>query len=183
MIKVTKTPFDGLCIIEPAVHGDSRGYFFESYSHRDYVEAGIPMTFVQDNQSRSRQGVVRGLHFQIPPHAQTKLVRTLFGNILDVVVDLRKDEPTYGKSFSLELSADNQKQLLIPQGFAHGFLVLSPWAEILYKCDAYYSPTHDKGIQLNDPALDINWGLSSLPTIVSDKDKALPLLSTIPDYF
>jgi dTDP-4-dehydrorhamnose 3,5-epimerase len=182
-MKVTRTPFEGLLIVEPVVHGDARGYFFESYSHRTYAEAGIPDVFVQDNQSRSRQGVVRGLHFQIPPHGQTKLVRALQGSIRDVVVDLRRGQPTYGRSFSLDLSSENQKQLLIPKGFAHGFSVLSPWAEILYKCDAYYSPAHDKGIQMTDPSLGIDWGLGSLPTIVSEKDKALPLLSEIPVYF
>lgn len=182
-MKVTQTPFEGLWIIEPIIHGDARGYFFESYNQRDFASAGMPMTFVQDNQSRSRQGVVRGLHFQIPPHAQTKLVRTLHGNILDVVVDLRRNQPSYGKSFSLEISADNQKQLLIPRGFAHGFSVLSPWAEILYKCDDFYSAEHDKGIQLSDPALGIDWGLGLLPTIISEKDKTLPKLADIPNYF
>lgn len=182
-MKITPTPFEGLRIIEPHVRGDLRGHFFESYNRRDFLAAGIDIEFVQDNQSRSRQGVIRGLHFQVPPQAQTKLIRVLHGRIVDIVVDLRRNQPTFGKVFSIELTADNHLQLLIPKGFAHGFSVLSPWAEILYKCDAYYSPAHDKGIQMADPSLGIDWGLGEWVPIVSDKDKVLPRLSEIPIYF
>ena len=165
------------------MHGDTRGYFFESYSLRDFTEAGMRTTFVQDNQSRSRYAVVRGLHFQVPPEAQAKLVRTLQGSILDVVVDLRRSQPSFGRSFAVELSSDNQRQLLIPRGFAHGFSVLSEYAEILYKCDAYYNPAFERGISYNDPALGIDWGLGDRQPVVSEKDKALPRLSDIPDFF
>ena len=131
-MKVIETGFEGLLVIEPKVHKDNRGYFFESYNRRDFDKAGISGKFVQDNQSRSGQYVIRGLHFQIPPHAQTKLVRTISGRILDVVLDLRKGQKTFGKTYSVELSSENQRQLLVPRGFAHGFSVLSDGAEVLY---------------------------------------------------
>lgn len=182
-MKAVKTEFEGLWIIEPVVFGDSRGYFFESYSKKAFEAAGIHKTFVQDNQSRSRKNVVRGLHFQIPPVDQAKLVRTLQGRILDVVVDLRKSQSTFGKTFTIELSSENQRQLLIPKGFAHGFSVLSDQAEILYKCDAYYSPAHERGIYFADASLNIDWGLEAGIPIVSEKDKALPKLAEIPVYF
>lgn len=182
-MKVVQTPFQGLLIIEPTVRSDSRGHFFESYNRRDFGAAGIELTFVQDNQSRSTKHVVRGLHFQVPPQAQSKLVRTLQGRILDIVVDLRHKEPTFGKSFSIELSAENHKQLLIPVGFAHGFSVLSEYAEVFYKCDTYYSPEHERGLSYSDPALGLDWGLQGASPIVSDKDKSLPRLADLQPFF
>ncbi len=173
-MNVLKTSFEGLLIIEPDIFGDSRGYFFESYIKRKYQDAGVSMDFVQDNQSQSQKNVIRGLHFQKPPHAQTKLIRVLSGTILDVVVDLRKDQPTFKKSFSLELSAENKIQLLIPKGFAHGFSVLSEEAEIFYKCDDYYYPELEGGILYDDIELAIDWKVSSSESIVSAKDKGLP---------
>src|SRR5688572_25267884 len=146
MLKITASGFEGLLVVEPKVHEDSRGYFMESYNKERFFEAGIEVDFVQDNQSSSEFGVVRGLHFQIQPYAQGKLIRVLTGTILDVVVDLRKGETTFGKRFSLELSGENRKQLLIPRGFAHGFAVLSKRAEVLYKCDQYYRPAYERGI-------------------------------------
>jgi dTDP-4-dehydrorhamnose 3,5-epimerase len=176
-LRVIQTGFNGLLIIEPKVHEDARGYFMESYNNRSFVEAGIDVEFVQDNQSRSSYGVIRGLHFQVAPYAQTKLVRVLTGTILDVVVDLRQNEPTFSKSFSVELSGENRKQLLVPKGFAHGFAVKSKTAEVFYKCDQYYSPGYERGINYADPELMIDWQLSPADIIVSDKDKLLPRLS------
>jgi dTDP-4-dehydrorhamnose 3,5-epimerase len=176
-MKVTPTPFAGLLIIAPRVFTDTRGHFYESYNKRKFDEQNMAFDFVQDNQSRSLRHVIRGLHFQIPPHAQTKLVRALSGKILDVVVDLRREQPTFGKSFKLVLSAENRLQLLIPKGFAHGFSVLSDDAEVLYKCDDYYQPEFEKGIRYDDPALAIDWEVDPLKAIVSDKDLALPLMS------
>lgn len=145
-----------LCVITPKVHGDSRGYFSETYSYRDMLEAGIDITFVQDNQSGSRRGVLRGLHFQ-KQYPQTKLVRVIVGEVYDVAVDLRKDAATFGKWFGLVLSAENRKQFLIPRGFAHGFLVLSEKAEFCYKCDDFYHPDDEGGIAWNDPDIGIIW--------------------------
>jgi dTDP-4-dehydrorhamnose 3,5-epimerase len=173
-MKITETSFDGLRILEPRIFEDARGFFFESYNSQSFAQLGIAIEFVQDNQSRSSQHVIRGLHFQHPPHAQTKLVRVLQGRILDVVVDLRSDHPTFGKVFTLELSAENKKQLIVPKGFAHGFSVLSEFAEILYKCDAYYAPGHEGGIRFNDPDLSINWGVPAGLELVSPKDQELP---------
>lgn len=147
---------EGLCVITPAVHGDSRGYFMETYSQRDMAEAGIDIVFVQDNQSCSAKGVLRGLHFQ-KQFPQTKLVRVIKGKVFDVVVDLRKDCKTYGKWFGIELSEENKKQFLIPKGFAHGFLVLSDVAEFCYKCDDFYHPNDEGGLAWNDPAIGIVW--------------------------
>lgn len=147
---------DGLCVITPAVHGDSRGYFMETYSQRDMEEAGIDITFVQDNQSMSTKGVLRGLHFQ-KNYPQTKLVRVIKGSVFDVAVDLRKDSKTCGKWYGLELSEDNKKQFLIPKGFAHGFLVLSDIAEFCYKCDDFYHPNDEGGLAWNDPAIGVQW--------------------------
>ena len=157
-IKVEKNVggIEGLCIIEPAVHGDNRGYFMETYSQRDMEEAGINITFVQDNQSCSTKGVLRGLHFQ-KQYPQTKLVRVIKGSVFDVAVDLRKDSATYGKSFGVELTAENKKQFLIPKGFAHGFLVLSDIAEFCYKCDEFYRPNDEGGMAWNDPKIGIKW--------------------------
>ncbi len=178
-MKVTETPFDGLRILEPRVFEDTRGFFFESYNSQSLAKVGIKIEFVQDNQSRSSQHVIRGLHFQHPPHAQTKLVRVLQGTILDAVVDLRSDQATFGKVFTVKLSSDNKKQLIVPKGFAHGFSVLSPFAEILYKCDTYYSPGHEGGIRYNDPDLGIDWEVPGGLEIVSHKDLALPGLREV----
>jgi len=171
---IIATDFPGLFIYEPAVFEDSRGYFFESYNEREFIAAGIDIEFVQDNQARSSYGVIRGLHFQMDPHAQTKLVRVLSGNILDVVVDIRKGSPAFGKAFTLELSAANKKQLLIPQGFAHGYSVLSETAEVFYKCDTFYNKASEGGILYNDEELGIDWMIPADKAIVSDKDKVYP---------
>ena len=147
---------EGLCVITPAVHGDARGYFMETYSQRDMEENGLNYTFVQDNQSSSTKGVLRGLHFQ-KQFPQTKLVRVIKGRVFDVVVDLRKDSKTYGKWYGVELNEENKKQFLIPKGFAHGFLVLSDFAEFCYKCDDFYHPNDEGGLAWNDPAIGIIW--------------------------
>ncbi len=173
---IIKTEFPGLMIFEPAVFKDSRGYFFESYNEKLFKENGITARFVQDNQSKSSYGVIRGLHYQLDPHAQTKLVRVLSGRILDVVVDLRTGSPGYGKAFSLELSAANNKQLLIPKGFAHGFSVLSETAEVMYKCDEFYHKESEAGVLYNDATLDIDWQIPADKAIVSEKDINQPLL-------
>ena len=157
-IKVEKNVggIEGLCVIEPAVHGDNRGYFMETYSQRDMQEAGIDINFVQDNQSCSVKGVLRGLHFQ-KQYPQTKLVRVIKGSVFDVAVDLRSDSDTYGKWYGIELTEENKKQFLIPKGFAHGFLVLSDIAEFCYKCDDFYHPGDEGGMAWNDPEIGITW--------------------------
>ncbi len=167
---VKTTPLEGLLIIEPKVFRDKRGYFFESYNKRLYEQNGITDDFVQDNQSFSSYGVVRGLHYQLNPFAQSKLVRVLHGRIFDVAVDLRKGSPTFGKWFGVELSSDNFLQLYIPRGFAHGFSVLSEIAVVFYKCDNYYAPDYEEGILYNDPALAIDWKLPADKITVSEKD-------------
>lgn len=177
-MKLTETGLEGLVVIEPAIFEDDRGYFFESYNEGKFKKAGLDFTFVQDNQSKSTYGVVRGLHYQIEPHAQTKLVRVLHGRILDVAVDIRKSSATFGKWMSLEISDSNKKQLLIPKGFAHGFSVLSDTAVVLYKCDVLYAPESERGIIYNDTDLNINWEINPDDIIVSGKDK---LLSTLKD--
>ena len=155
-ISVIKAPIEGLYVIEPTVHGDNRGYFMETYNQRDMEEAGLNMVFVQDNQSMSTKGVLRGLHFQIN-HPQGKLVRVIKGKVFDVAVDLRKDSATYGKWFGVELSEDNKKQFYISPGFAHGFLVLSDVAEFCYKCTDFYHPNDEGGLAWNDPSIGIEW--------------------------
>ncbi|HMJ69161.1 MAG TPA: dTDP-4-dehydrorhamnose 3,5-epimerase [Cyclobacteriaceae bacterium] len=175
-MNVLSTGFNGLFILEPKVLGDARGYFMESYNRQTLLKAGIDITFIQDNQSSSKKGVLRGLHFQQAPYAQTKLVRALSGSILDVAVDLRKAEPTFGQHFSIELSGENKKQLLVPKGFAHGFLVLSDIAEVYYKCDEFYKPEADGGIHYKSAGID--WKFSDDMLILSDKDKNLPDLKT-----
>ena len=155
-IQVTKCPVEGLYIIEPAVHGDSRGYFMETYNQRDMEEAGLNMVFVQDNQSQSCKGVLRGLHFQ-KEHPQGKLVRVIKGRVFDVAVDLRSGSETYGKWYGVELTEENKKQFLIPRGFAHGFLVLSDTAEFCYKCDDFYHANDEGGLAWNDPAIGVQW--------------------------
>ncbi len=182
-MKVTKTPFEGLLIIEPRVFEDARGYFFESYNKNEFHKAGIDFDFVQDNQSFSKKGVLRGLHFQRPPFAQMKLIRVLSGTIQDIVVDLRKGHSTFGKYLSIELSSENKKQLLIPAGFAHGFLVLSEHAHVLYKCDEFYNPESEGGLRYNDPTVRVEWGLGQDQLSLAPKDLLLPLMSDIGDPF
>lgn len=172
-----KCDLQGLVLIEPVVFEDSRGYFFEAYNEEQFVQNGIDCHFVQDNQSRSSYGVIRGLHYQLNPHAQAKLIRVLEGSILDVAVDIRKKSPTYGQHYSVELSSENRKQLFIPAGFAHGFSVLSETAIVLYKCDHFYNKQSEGGIIYNDTALQIDWKVGSDAAVISDKDKLLPALS------
>lgn len=174
----TPTTIPGLIIVEPVVFEDSRGYFFESFNERLFEDNNIDIAFVQDNQSKSAYGVIRGLHYQRPPHAQTKLVRVLSGAIIDLVVDLRVGSPTYGETFSIELSAENRKQLYIPKGFAHGFSVISPIAEVMYKCDVYYHKESESGILYSDPQLAIDWEIPAGKAVVSEKDILLPLFNT-----
>ncbi len=170
-MKINKTSIKDLLIIEPALFKDHRGFFYESYN-KDNLDKIINITFVQDNESKSKKGVIRGLHFQSPPFEQTKLVRCISGKIMDVAVDLRLDSITYGKSFSIELSSENNKQLFIPKGFAHGFQVLSHTAIVNYKVDNFYNPKHDSGIIWNDQHLSIEWNLDLKP-ILSIKDSKL----------
>lgn len=170
-----KTPFPGLVVFEPQVLRDERGYFFESYNKNTFSAEGIELQFVQDNQASSVFGVIRGLHYQLDPHAQTKLVRVLTGSILDVAVDIRYGSPTYGKAFSIELSAENKKQLLVPKGFAHGYAVTSEAAEVLYKCDEFYHKELERGIFYKDASLDIDWKIPAEMIITSQKDEAHPL--------
>ena len=168
-MKIESTTINGLLIIEPKVFGDSRGAFFESYNEKAFIEAvGEPVHFVQDNQSTSTKGVLRGLHFQNPPNAQGKLVRVVQGSVLDVALDIRKGSSTYGHHFSIELSAENNRQLWIPPGFAHGFSVLSEEAVFMYRCTAYYSKEDERSILFNDPDLKINWKVDN--PLVSAKD-------------
>ena len=178
-----KTDIADLLVFEPRVFEDSRGYFFESYNEKVFEEQGLSMRFVQDNQSSSSYGVIRGLHYQINPHAQTKLVRVLSGRILDVALDVRNGSPSYGMHFSIELSAENKKQLLVPKGFAHGFSVLSERAEVLYKCDGFYSKESEGGIRFDDPALQIDWKIPVEKAVISDKDKVLPFLQNTKTNF
>ncbi len=177
------TEFPGLVIFEPKVFGDDRGYFFESFNQKVFEETGINRPFVQDNQARSVYGVLRGLHFQKGNNAQAKLVRVLEGKVLDVVVDLRVGSPSYKKSYSIELSAENKLQLYVPRGFAHGYVVLSETAEFFYKCDNFYSKEDEGGLIYNDPNLNINWGIDLADAILSDKDKLLPTLEEHEDCF
>lgn len=173
-MKAIKTNIDGVFVIEPKVFKDQRGYFFESYNKLSLEEYGIDYNFVQDNQSKSSYGVIRGLHFQRPPHAQTKLLRVVQGKIIDVALDIRKGSPTYGKHVAVELSEENCKQLLIPSGFAHGFSVLSETAIVQYKCTDYYHPETEAGILFNDKNLDIKWNIPSDKAILSEKDLKHP---------
>jgi len=177
------TEFPELLIYEPRIFNDDRGYFFESYNENTFLADGVAMKFVQDNQARSTYGVIRGLHFQLTPHAQTKLIRSLSGSILDVVVDLRKGSPKYGKVFRIELSADNKKQLLVPKGFAHGYSVLTETAEVLYKCDSFYHKESEGGLLFNDLALDIDWQIPVDKVLVAQKDLILPGLSSVVSNF
>lgn len=175
-IKVTRLPIEGLCVIEPAIHGDSRGYFMETYNQRDMAEAGLDMVFVQDNQSMSARGVLRGLHYQIR-HPQGKLVRVISGQVFDVAVDLRPGSSTYGKWHGEILSAENKKQFYIPEGFAHGFYVLSETAEFCYKVTDFYHPNDEGGIRWNDPDIGVAWPLlEDAPVLLSEKDAVQPFL-------
>ena len=173
----TKTSIEGLAIIEPAVYGDERGYFMETYNYRDFAAAGFDMTFVQDNQSRSKKGVLRGLHYQ-KKNPQGKLVRVISGEVFDVAVDLRKGSVTFGKWFGVTLSEENKNQLYIPEGFAHGFLVLSETAEFVYKCTRFYDPEDEGGLLWNDPEIGIEWPEMKYITL-NDRDKNNPLLKKI----
>ncbi|MEO6584646.1 MAG: dTDP-4-dehydrorhamnose 3,5-epimerase [Ferruginibacter sp.] len=178
-----KTGFEGLHIYEPNVFEDNRGYFFESYNEQAFIKEGIHTKFVQDNQARSDYGVIRGLHYQLNPYAQTKLIRVLSGSIWDVVVDIRKGSSTYGQNYSIELSAKNKKQFFIPAGFAHGYSVISETAEVFYKCDQFWNKEAEGGVLYKDPALDIDWKIPENKQIVSEKDTLYPVLSNISHNF
>lgn len=173
-MNLEQTFIKDLVLLTPAVFEDERGYFFEAYNKNKLDHLGIHIDFVQDNQSFSKKGTLRGLHYQNPPFAQTKLVRVLQGEIMDVAVDLRKESPTYGKHFAIVLSAENKRQLLVPQGFAHGFSVLSETAVVLYKCDQYYNKESEGGIRYDDATLNIDWGMDLKQVLVSEKDTVLP---------
>ncbi|MFI3282218.1 MAG: dTDP-4-dehydrorhamnose 3,5-epimerase [Rikenellaceae bacterium] len=169
-MEVIKTDIEGVVILEPRIFGDDRGYFYESFSQSEFTEKVCRTTFVQDNQSGSCYGVLRGLHFQSPPHAQSKLVRVVKGKVLDVAVDIRKGSPTYGKHVAVELSQDNHRQLFIPRGFAHGFVVLSGDAIFQYKCDNFYNKESEGTIIWNDPEIGVDWGIDEREAILSQKD-------------
>ena len=171
------TGIDGLIVIEPRVFDDDRGYFFESYQKEKYVQAGIEVDFIQDNESKSSYGVLRGLHYQVEPKGMSKLLRVISGKILDVVLDIRQGSKTYGSHYSIELSAENKKQLFVPKGFAHGFVVLSETTIVNYKCDEYYSKEHETGILWNDPELNIDWQINHDDAILSEKDKLQPIFA------
>jgi len=179
MMKVKETDIEGLLVLEPRIFKDPRGYFYESYHQEQLEQHGLMYKFIQDNQSRSVYGVIRGLHFQKDPFAQAKLVRVTEGTILDVALDIRPGSPSYGKWFAVELSAENFLQLMIPEGFAHGFSVLSDQATLQYKCTQYYHPESDAGIRFNDPDLQIDWKVDPEKAIVSDKDRILPYLKQL----
>jgi dTDP-4-dehydrorhamnose 3,5-epimerase len=178
-----KTGLPGLLIFEPTVFEDNRGHFFESYNRQIFQQEGIDINFVQDNQSCSKFGVIRGLHYQLHPHAQSKLISVVYGKILDVAVDIRKGSPTFGKQFSIKLSAENRKQLFIPKGFAHGFSVLSEKAEVFYKCDDFYNKDCEAGIFYNDEELKIDWRIPEDKRIISEKDQKLPSFSAHKNNF
>ena len=175
-MEIIKTPIPDLIILKPRVFEDSRGFFFETYNEKTFHEAGIDLHFCQDNQSKSTYGVVRGLHYQLNPHSQSKLVSVVQGAVWDVAVDLRASSPTFGQWYGVELTAENHLQFLIPQGFAHGFSVLTETAIFAYKCDNLYSPTLERGLAYNDPALAIDWKIPADKAIISDKDTKHPLL-------
>lgn len=181
---VETTNLDGVLVIVPARFGDARGFFSETYNRAAFGEIGVASEFVQDNQSLSRdRGTVRGLHFQIPPFAQAKLVRVLRGAITDVAVDIRRASSGYGRSVAVTLSAENGRQLFIPAGFAHGFCTLEPDTEVFYKVDAPYSRDHERGLRWNDPALGITWPVADAEAVIIERDRLLPLLRDLPDYF
>lgn len=181
-MKVVSTKLPGVLLLEPKAHGDHRGFFMESYNREQLVQLGIHCEFVQDNHSLSVEaGILRGLHYQLAPKAQTKLVRVLSGAVYDVVVDIRKSSPTYGEWIGVILSAENKRQILVPQGFAHGVCTLVPHTQLMYKVDQYYSPEHDRGIQWNDPQLAIDWPMSD--PILSAKDRQHPPLQQADNNF
>ncbi len=175
-MNVINTEIEGIRILEPRVFGDARGYFFEVWNEEKFKEAGIDVRFVQDNESKSRFGVLRGLHYQLPPYTQAKLVRVIQGAVLDICLDIRRGSPTFGQHFSIELSGNNKRQVFIPRGFAHGFVVLSPEVIFAYKCDNSYMPSHERGIAFDDPDLKINWGIKPASMLLSEKDRRNPLL-------
>ena len=175
-MNVIDTAIPEVKIIEPKVFGDSRGYFFESWNVKSYKDAGIDCNWVQDNESKSRFGVLRGLHYQAAPYTQAKLVRVIQGAVLDVAVDIRKGSPTFGQHVAVELSAENKRQLFVPRGFAHGFVVLTDEVTFAYKCDNLYAPTHERGLAFNDPALGIDWKVDLKEFLLSEKDTKNPLL-------
>lgn len=175
-MNIIQTPIEGLLLIEPRLFGDARGYFFESFNLAEFTRLVGPVDFVQDNESCSSYGVIRGLHFQKGEHAQAKLVRVVSGSVLDVAVDIRKDSPTFGQSYSVELTGENHLMLFIPRGFAHGFSVLSPRAVFQYKCDNYYAPSSEGAIAWNDPSLAIDWRIPAKDAILSAKDQDHPSL-------
>lgn len=183
MITVTETAIPGVVIVEPRLFGDARGYFSETWSQRDFDAAVRPVVFVQDNESKSRYGVLRGLHFQKGKAAQSKLVRVLEGRVLDIAVDIRKGSPSFGQHVAVELTGENHRQLFIPRGFAHGFAVLSEEAVFQYKCDAFYAPDQEGAIAWNDPALGIDWRLPEADILLSAKDMAHPFLADAPELF
>ena len=176
-MKFVNTPIEGLVIIEPTLFGDDRGYFLESYNKKEFEKAIGEISFVQDNESKSSKGVLRGLHFQKPPYAQAKLVRCIEGKVLDVAVDIREGSETFGQHVTVELTGENKKQVFIPRGFAHGFLVLSESAIFAYKVDNSYAPAHDAGICWDEPTLNIQWGVNQSEVLVSEKDAKLPFFS------
>lgn len=178
-MKITKTALDGVVIIEPQVFEDARGYFFESWNKAKLEEAGLNYDFIQDNQSKSCYGTIRGIHFQKGEFSQAKLVRVLQGTVLDVAVDLRKDSKTFGQHVAVELSAENNRQLMIPRGFGHGFSVLTPTAVFAYKCDNVYNKASEAGIRFDDPSLGIDWKVKPEEAVLSDKDKILPFLKDV----
>ena len=182
-MNIIKTEIPDLVVIEPRVFGDHRGYFFESFSERDFNENVREVKFVQDNESKSCYGVLRGLHFQKAPHAQSKLVRVVKGRVLDVAVDVRRGSPTFGKHVSVELSEENHRQFFIPRGFAHGFVVLSEEVVFQYKCDNFYAPQSEGAIAWDDPALGIDWGIPAEDVILSEKDRNHPRLKDAEELF
>ena len=182
-MNVIKTDIGGVVVIEPRVFDDARGYFFESYSKRRFDEAVRPVEFVQDNESMSTRGVIRGLHFQRPPFSQSKLVRCVRGAVLDVVVDIRRGSPTYGRHVAVELTGENRRQLFVPRGFAHGFAVLSDEAVFQYKCDNYYHPESEGGISIADHSLGIDWRIDPAEAILSEKDLRNPMFSDFESPF
>lgn len=183
-MEVLATAIPELKVLRPVYHGDERGYFAEVFNRRRFADVDLPHDFVQDNQSRSAaRGTLRGLHFQTPPFAQTKLVRVLAGAVLDVAVDLRRESPTRGRHVMVEISAANRLQMLVPKGFAHGFLTLMPDTEVLYKVDAYYAPDHDCGVRFDDPDLAIPWPADPQVAVISDKDRHWPAFRDLPMWF
>lgn len=177
-MKIIKTKLDDVVLLEPKVFGDDRGYFVETFRQDKFEEAiGYKVNFIQDNESKSSFGVLRGLHYQLPPFSQSKLVRVIKGSVIDVAVDMRKGSPTFGNHVAVELSGENKRQLFVPRGFAHGFVVTSPTAVFAYKVDNYYAPEYDRGVAYNDPAIDVSWGVDFEKLLLSEKDKMQPSLA------